>query len=249
MKLNESKCHFMSCGCTEFLYAKVGDELIWESSSEKLLGITVDKQLNFNAHLSNICKKASSKVTALARLVRLLPFHKRRLMLKTFIESQFSYCPLIWMFCSKKMNNKINHIHERALRLVYMDYTTSFAELLKKDNSLSFHHRNIHCLATEMFKVKNNLCPTFIQELFSFNEKTNKFLRPNVRTEKMGKGSIRSFGPIVWNTMLPENIKESPNLSIFKDRIKNWIPTTCKCRLCKDHNNNCTCLFCKEDSV
>ena len=193
-------------------------------------------------------KKASSKLTALARLVRLLPFHKRRLMLKTFIESQFSYCPLVWMFCSKKMNDKINHIHERALRLVYMDYTTSFRDLLKKDNSLSFHHRNIHCLATEMFKVKNNLCPTFIQELFSYNEKTNKFLRPNVRTEKMGKGSIRSFGPIVWNTMLSEHVKESPNLSIFKDRIKNWIPTTCKCRLCKDHNNNCTCALCKEDS-
>ena len=53
-----------------------------------------------------------------------------------------------------------------------------------------------------MFKVKNNLSPKFIQELFTYNEHTNKFMRPNVRTVKMGQGSLLNFGPIVWNTML-----------------------------------------------
>ena len=107
MKLNESKCHFLTRGTEEVLFVKVGDELIWESMSEKLLGITVDKKLNFNAYLANVCKKASCKVTALARIVQILPFHRRRIMLKTFIESQFSYCPLVWMFCSMKMNKKM----------------------------------------------------------------------------------------------------------------------------------------------
>ena len=116
----------------EHLYAKVGDEMIWESAEEKLLGVTIDKKLNFNTHLSTICKKASQKVTVLARIAKTLPFHKRRIILKTFIESQFSYCSLLWMFCSKRMNDKINHIHERGLRLIYNDYTTSFNELLKK---------------------------------------------------------------------------------------------------------------------
>ena len=64
------------------------------------------------------------------------------------------------------MNNKINHIHERALRLVYQDYVTSFEDLLKKDNSLCFHHRNIHQVAIEMFKVKNDLSPPFMKDLF-----------------------------------------------------------------------------------
>ena len=97
------------------------------------------------------------------------------------------------------------------------------------------------------YKVKNHLCPPFLQELFSYNEKTNKFLRPNVRTVKMGDGSIRSFGPIVWNTMLPNTIKESPNLNIFKDRIRSWVPNGCPCRLCKNHNNDCLCHLCKDD--
>ena len=145
-----------------------------------------------------------------------------------------------------KLIKKINHIHERALRLVHIDYVSTFEELLIKDKSMSFHHRNIHAVATEMFKVKNNLCPKFIQELFTYNEHTDTFMRPNVRTVKMGDGSLRIFGPIVWNTMLPEGIKSSPSLSIFKDRIKSWLPDNCKCRLCKaSHNNNCLCYLCR----
>ena len=69
------------------------------------------------------------------------------------------------MLCSRKMNNIINYIHERALRLVYEDYKTSFEESLSKDNSVSIHHRNIQNVAIEMFKVKNDLCPPFIKSL------------------------------------------------------------------------------------
>ena len=130
MKLNHKKCHFLISGnVNEYLWIKVNDELIWQSAEEKLLGVTIDKNLNFNSHLANLCKKVGQKVTALARIVNLLPFHKRRIILKTFIESQFSYCPLVWMFCSREMNMKINHIHESALRLVYFDYKSSFEEL------------------------------------------------------------------------------------------------------------------------
>ena len=79
-----------------------------------------------------------------------MSFKKRRTLMKAFIESQFSYCPLIWIFHSKIMNNKINRIHERALRLVYSDHVSSFNELLKKDQSFSIHHRNIQRLAIEL---------------------------------------------------------------------------------------------------
>jgi ribonuclease P/MRP protein subunit RPP40 len=110
MQLNQSKCHFLTCGapCTpEWLWLMVGEERIWESQSEKLLGVTVDKKLNFNLHLRNLCKKVNHKISALARMVRFLSFHKRHLILRTFIESQFSYCPLVWMFCSRTMDCKL----------------------------------------------------------------------------------------------------------------------------------------------
>ena len=79
---------------------------------------------------------------------------KRKILMKAFITSQFSYCPLIWMFHSRTLNNRINNIHERALRLAYNDNQSSFKELLEKDHSVTVHHKNLQALATEIFKVK-----------------------------------------------------------------------------------------------
>ena len=69
MLSEQYKCHFLISGNTyEHLWVKVGDVLIWESSKEKLLGVTIDKNLTFTEHVSNICKKAGRKVTALSTI-------------------------------------------------------------------------------------------------------------------------------------------------------------------------------------
>ena len=105
---DNDKCHFLISGnLHENLFVRVGSKLIWESAQQKLLGVIIDKNLTFNKYLSSLCKKVSQKVTALARISKFLPFHKRKLLFNTFIQSQFSYCPLVWMFCSRTMNNKI----------------------------------------------------------------------------------------------------------------------------------------------
>ena len=241
MKLNQDKCHFLAGTKTnEHLWLQVGDCRIWESANEKLLGIIIDKKLTFNAHLTKLCNQVSQKVSALARVSKLLPFYRKRLLLKTFIESQFSYCPLIWMFCSRKMNQRINHIHERALRIVYNDYTASFEDLLLKDKSVCIHHRNIQNLAIEMYKVKNGISPPLLNEIFEEREESSTrsgftFVRPKVSTVYKGLNSLRNFGPIVWNTMLPNAIKSSTSLDQFKNSIKSWTPDNCLCRLCKDY--------------
>ena len=77
--------------------------------------------------------------------------------MKAFIESQFGYCPLVWMFCNRTLNARINRIHERALRIVYNDYDSSFVDLLARDNAFTIHHRNIQTLGIEIYKVINNL--------------------------------------------------------------------------------------------
>ena len=237
MKLNEDKCHFLIAANTnEHLWLKVGNVKIWESSEEKLLGVTIDKDLKFNSHLSNLCNKVSQKVSALARVAKLLPFYRKRILLKTFIESQFSYCPLIWMFCSRQMNRKINHIHERALRIVYNDYTTTFDDLLRKDKSVSIHHRNIQYVAIEMYKVVNNISPLFVREIFEKNDMLltrlgSDFVRPKVNSVYMGDNSLRIFGPIVWNNMIPAQYKSCSSLIEFRRAIKSWILDNCPCWL------------------
>ena len=237
MILNADKCHFMSSGTIEHLWLRVGNEQLWESREQKLLGITLDKDLTFSSHMNILCKKVGQKISALSRVAKLLPFHKRSLILKTFIESQFSYCPLVWMFCGRKIDHKINYLHERALRLVYCDYSSTFEELLTMDKSITFHQRNIHYVAIEMFKVKNGLSPSFITDMFQvMSGKTrtgDRYIRPNVNTVKKGENSLRYFGPIVWNEMLPNDLKVHTSLDEFKINLKNWVPTNCPCKICK----------------
>ena len=72
----------------------IGDEQIIESNKVKLLGITIDADLSFNDHLNSICKKASNKLNALSRQHAILPFQRRKVLMRAFIISQFNYCPL-----------------------------------------------------------------------------------------------------------------------------------------------------------
>lgn len=79
--------------------------------------------------------------------------------MKASITSEFGYCPLLWMFL-RKLNSRINRLHDGAVRIVFQDYTSSFTELLGKNNSTNMHNRNNKLLALELFKVKNRLSPT-----------------------------------------------------------------------------------------
>ena len=76
----------------------------------------------------------------------------------------------IWMFHSKKLNNHIDLLHEKTLRLVYKDKKTTYQELLQKDNYIRVHHRNPQFLATEHFKVKNDRALNIMKEVFQFRE-------------------------------------------------------------------------------
>ena len=96
MKPNNDKCHLIILN-NEDNIIKIGDEEISVSKSVKLLGITIDNKLNFNEHIRKLRKKANQKLHALARISTHLDSRKLRIIMKTFIDSQFNYCPLIWM--------------------------------------------------------------------------------------------------------------------------------------------------------
>ena len=118
-----------------------------------MLGINFDYNLKFTNHIDEICKKASRKLNALARIAPCMGIRKRR----TLMNAQFNYCPLIWVCCNRSLSNKIDQLHERSYRRVYSDKTSDFSELLEKDGSVSIHYQNIRQLATEMFCFINNI--------------------------------------------------------------------------------------------
>ena len=145
--------------------------------------------------------------------------------MKSFITSQFVYCSLVWIFHSRSLNDNMNSIHERALRTVYGDKTSTFQQLLEKDNSVSIHHRNVQILATEMFKISKNLSSEIVKEIFqerivSYNLRSNNsFTSHRVDSIYHRTESLSFLGPKIWE-IVPLEIKESENKNIFKSRVK-----------------------------
>ena len=98
------------------------------------------RNLDFDNHVFSLCKKAGRK---LARLSKFMIFKQKQILMKSFVESQFRYYLLIWMFHSRKPNSKLSLLRERSLRIVYDDYIVSFEILLKKDISFKIHQNSI----------------------------------------------------------------------------------------------------------
>ena len=84
-----------------------------------------------------------------------------------FIVSQFNYCPLVWMYQSRIINNKISSLHYRAFRMVYNDNVSSFEDLLQKDGSVTTHQQNLRSLTVEIFKVSKNIAPPLMSDIFT----------------------------------------------------------------------------------
>ena len=185
MKANKDKCHFITSKNISATIS-IDNTNIKNSECEKILGIKVDGNLNFNEHLHGIIKIASRKVNALSRVVHYMNIPQRRILMNSFFTSQFSYCPLVWMFHSRTVNNKINSLHERCLRMIYNDKISTFKQLLEKDKSVPIHIRNLQFLAIEMFKIHKNLSPPIIKELFHIRtndyniRQFSQFAIPNV---------------------------------------------------------------------
>ena len=188
--------------------------------------------------LKQLLKKACQKVHVLARITPYMYISKRKLLMNAFFKAHFSYSPLVWVYHSRSMNNKINRLHGRCLRIIYNDKTSSFADLLAKDGSVTIHTRNLQVLASEMFKLHKNMSTELIHGLL-FVRQTHCNLRnphhfaiPSINSVYYSPENISNLGPTLWN-LVPDRLKELNSLSSFKNEIKRWQPEICPCRLCK----------------
>ena len=100
----------------------------------------------------------------------LLGLEERKILINSFIYTNFNYCPLVWHFCSRKSINKIENIQKRALRFLLNDYSSDYETLLKKTNKHTMKVKRLRLLALEIFKAFNQNCPTFIKNYFVKNE-------------------------------------------------------------------------------
>ena len=238
LKANPGKFHLLLSDTDQAYSIRVDNVDITSSKCETLLGIKIDNKLTFDEHVSSICSKASQKLNALVRAGNFMTLMHRKIIMKSFILSQFGYCPLVWMFHSRKLNHRINRIHERALRIVYKDNASSFDDLLIRDDSFTIHERNIQTLAIELYKVAHSLSPKIMNLILPLNDNArypaeNNFKTRNVRTVNYGQETLAHLGPKIWS-LVPNEMKKF-SLFKFTKKIRKWKPDKCPCRLCKTY--------------
>ena len=219
----------------EDYWANIGNFSIKNTKYQKLLGLTIDNKQTFKNNVTNLCSKASQKLHALSRVSNYMTFAQRKTIMQAFIFSQFGYCPLVWMFHSRKLNNRINKIHERALRIVYQDEQSSFDALLQRDESFTIHERNIQTLGIELYKVAWGLSPEIMKLVFPLNSRKtfvweDIFQTFNIKTTTWGLETLAHIGPKIWS-VIPKEMKLLP-LSKYIESIRKWKPI-CPCRMCK----------------
>ena len=194
-----------------------------------LLGIKIDDKLTFAKHVSAICTKASKQLNAFTRISKFLSYDSKKLVINSFINSNFQYSPLVWHFCGHVNNNKIEKIRERSLRILHQDYDSSYEALLEKaDFSSSFLCR-LRFILLEVFKCLKKINPKCMNNLFEVKQHDHclrdgtRLLQPKVRTTTHGLRTISYLGAKLWND-LPVHMKNIHHMDPyeFKSMLLLW---------------------------
>ena len=164
--------------------------------------------------------------------------YKARLLANAFIDSQFNYVFLIWMFAGKTLIDKIYKIHHRTKQVVYDDFNKSYDELLEQNKDLSIHQRHLRYLAIEVFKSIMHLNPQFMWSYFEekpmpYNLRYDtKLVLPKIKSSRFGFNSLQFRGSLLWNN-LPVSVKNCKSLNIFKLELKTLGNINCICIVCR----------------
>ena len=168
----------------------------------------------------------------MTRIAPYLNHNQIRLTCNSFFKGQLSYCPLNWTFCSRRSNHLFNKLQERALRIAYNDFNSSFSELLEMANESTIHIRNLKFLLTEVYKFLNGLPPPIMNDC-PYDLRNPRILASKHKsTIKYGFNTIAFKGAQVWQN-ISLAIRNSESLSLFKSNIKQIQSLSCRCKICR----------------
>ena len=144
----------------------IDDVDIKPKNSVKLLWITLDNKLNFENHISSICKSASCQLNALFSLKNFLGFKERKILIESLIPSNFNYCLLVRHFCNQTSSQKVENLQKRTLQFLQNDYTSSYTDFLENSNKSTMTIQRLRTLCLEIFKTLHQLNPCFMSNYF-----------------------------------------------------------------------------------
>ena len=190
----------------------------------KLLGVTINRCLNFSEHISAISKKGSKQIGVVMRLRKLIPEEAKLQFYKAAILPHLTYCSLVWHFCKASDQQKLERLNHRGLRAVFCDWTSPYEELLKRARMKSLYKIRLKNIAIFMFKTKYGLQPKNISDLFQqkmskCNLRNNDFQVQRFKTVQYGKHALRYIGPALW-AKLPKETRDLNTLGPLKNTLE-----------------------------
>ena len=139
MVLNPGKCHYLINKDITNESIELGKKILHAEAEQKLLGIIIDKDLNFQSHTKSIIKTANQKLSSLIRVAPFMTDFNKKVIFNSFFKGQFNYCPLLWMFNTREVSHKINRLHERGSRVLLNNETLTFNDMLSESNDTTIH--------------------------------------------------------------------------------------------------------------
>jgi len=238
MEANPNKFQAMILGSanSEPIQLSISNTQISPVNCVKLLGKHIDKDLKFNTHITNLCKKASRQINTLKRMSKYLNIQVKQKIYQSFILSNFNYCPTVYHQCSTEGTKKLEKLNERALRFVNNDFVSSYKELLNTSKQTSLHLVRTKATAELVFKVLNSSAPP-LSNIFTIKNTYYTFRNiqilemPKFKTIKYGRNSIGYQGAKIWNSV-PNAIKTFQNFTDFKNALLAWKGPECNCGTC-----------------
>ena len=154
-------------------------------------------------------------------------------MYNSFILSQFNYCSIIWIFCSKTSYKEIEQIQKSGLRIAYNEPDMSLEGLLIHDEDIDVHRKHITEHLTEIYKTFSGENPYFTKSIFTKNDviynlrTLNLTTLPKINTRRFDLYSFSFRASNLWN-QLPNHIKNETSVKGFKNKLViNWQEVTC----------------------
>ena len=129
----------------------------------KLLDVTIDKKLNFHKHIAGLCRKISRQISVFNRFKCLIPLDAKLLLYHSFILSHLSNCSKVWHFCLKSDSDKLEKLHERALRSVFQDKENDYQYLLNRANKTTLYNHRLQNISILIYKALNNIAPSYLR--------------------------------------------------------------------------------------
>ena len=166
LTLAHSLAIFLTSADIEFKF-EIDDITLVAEEYVKLLVVNLDKNLNYDTHIQQICKKAGNHLNTLKRLSPYISVNHRMAIFRCCILCHFQFCSIVWHFCGVGNTKKMEQIQERGLRFVYGDYTSDYDSLLCKSKMPSLKFGRERYIVNQTYKIKNNLTPRYLKELIT----------------------------------------------------------------------------------